>query len=492
VPGSVEGCYEGPAGTQGVGVCAAGERVCLEDANGFGPCRGQVLPGLEDCTTSIDEDCTPSSCPVNLAWAKSAGDFLTYAQSIAADDAGNVVVVGYYQYSSLDLGGGALPLTGASDAFVVKLDAVGNHVWSRSVGGAGSEYASRVTVDAAGAVIVAGETEASPELQLDGQPLPGTGKGFVLKLDAAGGLVWCRRILGGDQELVGMATLAGGDVVVGGTFTGSLEIDGIQGSSFADFHPDPYLVRLDGNTGTLVWAKSWSNPGQQLVESVAVDASGAISMVGRSWASPLTVGGAPLGAGGSLLFVAHYDDGGAHVWSKAASGEAAFPASIETTGTADLWWVGTASEPIDFGGGPIGGSDDTFVVKLSAGGAHVWSRDFTPTAADSRAMALATDPLGNAAVGGYFKNTIDFGAGPLTASNFNTEIVAGFVTKLDPNGNAIWSAMLGSGTAAQVNGVAITPTGHVVAVGYFVEDVDFWGKASFTSNGGLFIAKLGP
>jgi hypothetical protein len=423
---------------------------------------------------------------VNLEWAQSAA---AHATSVAADAAGNIVVVGYYEFFAPDLGGGVLPLIGGTDSFVVKLDPAGNHLWSRSLGGAGSEYASRVTVDAAGAVIVAGEV--SDDLQLDGQPLAGNGQGFVLKLDAAGDLVWCRRIVGGDwHDLLGISTLPAGDVVAAGTFTGTLEIDGVQGSAFADFQPDVYLVRLDGESGTVVWAKPWPNKGQQIADSLAIDAAGTIFMVGRSWASPLVLGGAPIIMGAPMMFVARYDDTGAHLWSKAASGDTAYSSHIATTNSGDIWWVGTASEPIDFGAGPIGGSDDAVVVKLSAGGAHLWSRDFAPTTADSRARALATEPLGTAAIAGYFKKTIDFGAGPLTAST-DPETQAGFVTKLDANGNAIWSAMFGSGTAAHVNGLAITPSGHVVAVGYFVEGVDFWGQETF-SSGGHFIAKLGP
>lgn len=58
-------CYDGPAGTAGVGVCKAGVATCLADGSGFGPCEGQVLPLPEDCQTAADEDCdgvTPA-CP---------------------------------------------------------------------------------------------------------------------------------------------------------------------------------------------------------------------------------------------------------------------------------------------------------------------------------------------------------------------------------------------------------------------------------------------
>ena len=47
-------CYGGPAGTEGVGRCRAGLRVC---SNGeFGACDGEILPGPEVCN-GVDDDC---------------------------------------------------------------------------------------------------------------------------------------------------------------------------------------------------------------------------------------------------------------------------------------------------------------------------------------------------------------------------------------------------------------------------------------------------
>lgn len=56
-PGATTACYEGPAGTQGVGLCVPGMATCKDDGSGFGPCEGQVVPGVETCTAPSDEDC---------------------------------------------------------------------------------------------------------------------------------------------------------------------------------------------------------------------------------------------------------------------------------------------------------------------------------------------------------------------------------------------------------------------------------------------------
>lgn len=50
-----QGCYDGPAGTAGVGICKAGTQTCSDDS--WGDCVGQVLPGSEVCDDKLDNDC---------------------------------------------------------------------------------------------------------------------------------------------------------------------------------------------------------------------------------------------------------------------------------------------------------------------------------------------------------------------------------------------------------------------------------------------------
>ena len=60
-------CYDGPAATEGVGVCAGGRQVCV--AGDFGGCLGQVLPSAEICD-DIDNDCdgTPDDETTEVNW----------------------------------------------------------------------------------------------------------------------------------------------------------------------------------------------------------------------------------------------------------------------------------------------------------------------------------------------------------------------------------------------------------------------------------------
>ncbi len=75
-PGDVGDCYEGPAGTEGVGTCAAGNRTC-QDSGVWGSCLAQVLPTTEICGNDIDEDCDGTLVDAdkdNDGWGTCDGD----------------------------------------------------------------------------------------------------------------------------------------------------------------------------------------------------------------------------------------------------------------------------------------------------------------------------------------------------------------------------------------------------------------------------------
>lgn len=57
VAGTNEACYSGPVGTQGVGPCVGGTRVCGSDGQ-WGPCTGEVVPAGEVCGNAVDDNCS--------------------------------------------------------------------------------------------------------------------------------------------------------------------------------------------------------------------------------------------------------------------------------------------------------------------------------------------------------------------------------------------------------------------------------------------------
>jgi len=54
--GQTQACYSGAAGTEGTGICAAGQQTC-SSAGAWGPCVGEVIPKKQESCNAIDDDC---------------------------------------------------------------------------------------------------------------------------------------------------------------------------------------------------------------------------------------------------------------------------------------------------------------------------------------------------------------------------------------------------------------------------------------------------
>ena len=93
-------------------------------------------------------------------WAKSfGGTSADYSIDIITDASGNVYTAGSFQGTiDFDPGAGVFNLTsnGGSDAFVQKMDALGNFLWAKFFGGTSDEEAYSIITDASGNVYTTG------------------------------------------------------------------------------------------------------------------------------------------------------------------------------------------------------------------------------------------------------------------------------------------------------------------------------------------------
>ena len=103
---------------------------------------------------------------------------------------------------------------GGQDFWIIKLDAVGNIVWQRTFGGSGDDVPASIRQTTDGGYIVAGYTESN-----DGDVSGNNGLRdfWIIRLDAEGNLIW-QRALGGtrfDQAACVQQTRDGGFIIVG-------------------------------------------------------------------------------------------------------------------------------------------------------------------------------------------------------------------------------------------------------------------------------------
>ena len=140
----------------------------------------------------------------NFMWAKKIGG-TTYddGHAIVTDTAGNVFTTGYFQGTvDFDPGVGIFNLTsvGTYGIFISKLDASGNFVWAKKLGGTGANHGYSIATDPAGNVYTTGDFQGTADFD----PGVGTynlisngfGDVFISKLDANGNFVWAKAMGG--------------------------------------------------------------------------------------------------------------------------------------------------------------------------------------------------------------------------------------------------------------------------------------------------------
>src|SRR5207253_1033524 len=155
---------------------------------------------------------------------------LAQGWSVTADPAGNVIVAGDFNHT-VDFGTGPISSysPGNFDVFVAKYSPQGMLLWSKTLGGAGTETATGVAADSQGNIVLAGRFQSS-NADFGGATLSAGANAFaiaVAKLTPAGATLWARRWGGtNDTEPRGVAVDASGDVVITGQFMGSTDLVG--------------------------------------------------------------------------------------------------------------------------------------------------------------------------------------------------------------------------------------------------------------------------
>src|SRR5450432_3236628 len=452
---------------------------------------------------------------VSFTWAKKMGGTSTgNGLSVAVDAAGNVYTTGYFESTAdFDPGPGVLNLTAAADdIFVSKSDADGNFIWAKQMGGALTEHALSIAVDASGNVYTTGYFNSSPA---DFDPGPGTfnltpaGNDdiFVSKLDASGNFVWAKQIGGAGEDFgYSIATDGAGDVYITGFFAATVDFDpgpGIFNLSSVG-GTDIFVLKLDAS-GNFLLAKQMEGSGQGY--SIAVDVAGNVYTTGIFSGTVDFDPGVGVdnltyaGGTGQDIFVSKLDASGNFVWARQMGGLSPDQGkSIAVDAAGNVYTTGFFQGTANFDPGGVFnltalGADDIFISKLDASGNFVWAKQMGGTS-DDVGLSIAVDASGNVYTAGDFQGTANFdpGAGVFNLTTSGGEDI--FISKLDASGNFVWAQQIGGVSAiSQALSIAVDASGNIYTTGLFLGTTDFDpGPAVFnlTSSGvDIFVEKLG-
>jgi len=329
-----------------------------------------------------------------------------YGYGIAADAGRNALVGGCTHSSGWVSGGWDTSYAGHSDAFVVKLSASGGHIWSSYLGGSSPESGYGIAADAAGNALVTGRTSSSGWVSGGWDTSYGGGSydAFVVKLSASGDHLWSSYLGGADAAHGhGIAADAAGNVLATGWTQSPGWVSGGWDTSLGGSR-DAFLVKLSP-IGEHLWSTYLGGSDREVGYAIAIDAGANALVTGRTSSSGWVAGGWDTSYGGSDYdaFVVKLTPSGGHLWSTYLGGSSddwgygiaadAAGNPLVTGGTDSPGWVSGGWDT------SLGGDRDAFVVKLSPSGAHLWSSYLGGSSWDY-GRGIATDPAGNALVTG--------------------------------------------------------------------------------------------
>jgi len=378
------------------------------------------------------------------------------ANALTVLPTGHVIVVGEYTGTITIAGTTFASVDDSIDIFVATLDADGNELVGASFGGPGTDRAKGVAADQSGNVFIVGEFDQAinfaPSLGgvgggggAGGAGGAGGGSGhttnggadvFIVKFDATPAYQWSQAFGGENDDVIGGVGVdaASGASYITGSYQKSIDFGGGMLTSGAA-EDDAYVAAFDAD-GVHQWSFNYGDASDQRGHAVAVDSAGSPVVVGE-FAGSIFLGAAQYDAPGTETngFVVKLDGAtGAAQWSAAFGDDQAQKLlAVDVDGADNVLVTGAHGGDAAFGGGPLvtAGGLDLIVAKFDGSGTHLWSGLYGDSAADS-GTAITADSTGNVLVGGVFSGDIDFGAGVHTSGDSGAA-VDGFIAKLEPD-----------------------------------------------------------
>jgi PKD repeat protein len=383
----------------------------------------------------------------DLVWAKrDGGTEADWGRALCSDLNGNIFVIGDFSDTAYF---GAQQVVGVGsesnrNIFFAKYDSTGTCLWAKAAGNAAN--ASRgygVCTDAAGNSYITGHISGVSSFDGITFGVAGYNVPFIAKFSPAGICQWVKRVsvgISGEGNDIRMDVY--GNLLVAGSYRGTMIVNGISHPSSGTSWTDVFLIKMD-QSGNFIWARSATGAYQDIANSVDADSLGNIYLAG-TFANDLTFGTTTINSAG---------------WGSSA-----------TTAHAGI---------------------DAFVAKYDKNGNFKWVK----TIANSYDVSLDEIIVRNnnkVLVGGFVR-------GPHNI--FGTTVVSdssaiAYVTAIDSLGGIIWNEQNHEvGTTAVHRGIAFDHHGNVFAGGEFIGDpfISF-DSVNFQSMGAIdaHVAKLYP
>ena len=303
----------------------------------------------------------------NLQWSKTyGGSDDDRGNKIIQTQDGGYAIIGYTSSNDMDVTENA----GAQDYWIAKLNSMGELIWQKSYGYAGSDIGYTLLQANDGGYLITGVLDVTASGGEGNTRNSNTrhagGDYWVLKLDNSGNLDWSRYFGGNFTDTPeGIAqTNDNGFIIAGGSDSNDTDISGNLGTY------DFWVVRLS-STGELVWEKSFG--GSQIDEARGIIRTddGNFIIAGDTRSTDNDVSN---NKGAADMWLVKISPDGNLIWEKTLGGSSFDVARAITKSRNNGFILAGSSRSNDNDVSVNKGQNDAWVVYVDDNGEIIWER----------------------------------------------------------------------------------------------------------------------
>jgi hypothetical protein len=360
---------------------------------------------------------------------------------------------------------GAVLATPSAVGTILNDDAGTSGSWTRLFGTTAFEEAKAVAVAQDGAIYLAGLTEGN----LNGQSSNGFSDGYLVKMFADGTPSWSRLVGSGEYDRAfAVTTSQDGGIYVAGSTEGNLDGQVQQGFG------DAFVTRFQAD-GSKAWTTLLGTTAEDGAAAVTTGSDGSVYLAGTTFGA---LGGqTPSGLADG--FLTRLSASGLPLWTRLLGTAGTERATALARGLdGSLYVAGTTNGALH--GAVNSGGVDAFLSKYDLTGVRQWTRLLGGTTSDL-ATGLVVGSDGGIYLSGSTEGTLP---GQTSAGG-----VDAFLSKFDPNGNLLWSRLVGSAGFDAAQSVALGSNGNLFLAG--VTEGSFDGQVNRGLRDG-FLSQFSP
>jgi hypothetical protein len=317
---------------------------------------------------------------------------------------------------------------GGKDAWIVKLDNIGNLVWQKAYGGTGTDQLSTALPLEDSTFILVGSSKSNNG---DVNQNYGSLDGWVVCIDSGGTILWENNYGGtGGDSFSDIVQTNDGFLVVGSSTSNDIDVTGNYGNK------DVWAVKID-SLGNIIWEQNFG--GSLFDEPIAVKNTYDMGfiIIGTSQSNDIDLSG---NLGGNDFLVLKIDSVGNLQWSKSLGGSG-YDQGYDITQTFDssfviTGWTKSNDGYVSSHYGPLS-DEDIWCVKLNSQGNIIWEKSIGGSNIDQGYQIIQLIDSTYLISGTTYSSDFDV--------SFISENNDAWIVNLDTSGNIKWEKTFSQG-----------------------------------------------